>query len=171
MHVVQDMLAHPDAPLPILSRIVEAPVFAADGALVTVPGYHEGSRTYYAPRTDFNVPAIPTAPAPEDIERARNLLVQDLLGDFPFTSDAERAHALAFLLLPFVRELIGGPTPLHLVEKPSPGTGASLLVEVLAFPAAGHPTAVLTEGRNEEEWRKRITAKLASAPAITVIDN
>ena len=31
------------------------------------------------------------------------------------------------------RALIDGPTPLHLVEKPTPGTGATLLVDVLTF--------------------------------------
>src|SRR5262245_29630161 len=38
LHVVRDMLATPDIPLPVLSRIVEAPVFAPDGTLQTYPG-------------------------------------------------------------------------------------------------------------------------------------
>ena len=37
----------------------------------------------------------------------------ELLGDFPFTGDAERPHAVGFLLLPFLRELVDGPTPIH----------------------------------------------------------
>jgi len=81
------------------------------------------------------------------------------------------AHAVGLLLLPFARDLIEGPTPLHLVEKPSPGTGASLLVDVLTSPATGHSVQAMTEGGGEEEWRKRITAKLRSGPAVTLIDN
>jgi hypothetical protein len=91
--------------------------------------------------------------------------------DFPFVSDADRAHAVAFQLLPFIRELIEGPTPLHLIEKPSPGTGATLLVDVLAFPALGRPLPTITEGRDEDEWRKRITAKLLTGPSILLLDN
>jgi hypothetical protein len=105
------------------------------------------------------------------LRTARSLLLDDLLGDFPFTSEAERAHALALLLLPFVRPLIEGPTPLHLVEKPMPGTGATLLVDAIAVVATGHSASIMTEGRDEEEWRKRITAKLREAPLMVVIDN
>ena len=42
------MLAMPDIFLPVLERIVEAPVFGPDGTIETTPGYHAGSRTYYA---------------------------------------------------------------------------------------------------------------------------
>ena len=40
MDVIKDMLAMPEPPLPVLSRIAEVPVFAPDGALQTDPGYH-----------------------------------------------------------------------------------------------------------------------------------
>lgn len=177
MDVVNDVLATPDIKLPILTRIVEAPVFAMDGTLQTTPGYHPRSQTYYVPAAGFTVPNVPETPDSQDVESARNILCDELLGDFPFVvSDsakpsAELAHAVALLLLPFARDLISGPTPLHLIEKPSPGTGATLLVDMLAFPAIGRSMAIMTEGRDEDEWRKRITAKLRSAPAHLNIDN
>ncbi len=37
--------------------------------------------------------------------------------------EADRAHALALLLLPYARDLIDGPTPNHLAESPEPGSG------------------------------------------------
>jgi hypothetical protein len=73
--------------------------------------------------------------------------------------------------LPFARDLIDGPTPLHLFEKPSPGTGATLLVDMLSLPATGRALATMTEGRDEDEWRKRITAKLRSGSTFILIDN
>lgn len=171
MHVVRDMLASPDPPLPILTRIVEAPVFTPDGSLHFTPGYCAASRTWYAPAPRFVVPAVPERPSPEEVARARQLILDELLGDFPFIGEAERAHAVALLLLPFARELIDGPTPFHLLEKPTPGTGASLLAEILTYPATGRCLATLTEGRDEDEWRKRITAKLSTGPAVVLIDN
>ena len=33
---------------------------------------------------------------------------------------------------------------LHLVEKPSPGTGATLLADVLTYPSMGRPVAAMT---------------------------
>lgn len=169
--VVKDVLATPDMPLPILMRIVEAPVFAKDGTLLTTPGYHPASQTFYVPAEGFNVPQVSDRPSAEEIDEARLLICYDLLVDFPFTNDAERAHAVALLLLPFARDLIPGPTPLHLFEKPMPGTGATLLVDMLSYPATGRPIPTMTEGRDEEEWRKRLTAKLRNSPQFVLIDN
>jgi hypothetical protein len=171
LHVVKDILATPNMPLPILARIVQAPVFASDGTLQTAPGYHKASRTYHAPANGFVLPEIADVPSTQDIARARVLIVGELLGDFPFVTDAERAHAVALMLHPFTRDLIDGPTPLHLHEAPSAGTGKGLLVNVLTCPATGQPASVMTAGRDEEEWRKRITSKLRTAPTFVLIDN
>jgi hypothetical protein len=57
--VVRELLAQPDMPLPVLTRILEAPVYAADGALQTVSGYHPAGRTYYALAAGFTVPDVP----------------------------------------------------------------------------------------------------------------
>lgn len=48
-----------------------------------------------AGRNGDMVPAIPERTTVGDIANARALLLDDLLGDFPFTSLAERAHAVA----------------------------------------------------------------------------
>lgn len=165
--VVNDVLATPDQPLPILTRIVEAPVFAPSGELQTTPGYHPASQTFYAPAAGFTVPDV----TGRDVEHARDLICDELLSDFPFVGDAELAHAVALLLLPFARDLIDGPTPLHMIEKPAPGTGATLLIDMLAFPATGRPIPTMTEGRDEDEWRKRLTAKIRSGAAFALIDN
>jgi hypothetical protein len=66
---------------------------------------------------------------------------------------------------------IDGSTPLHLIEKPAPGTGAGLLTDVLTTVFLGYSAATMTEGRDEDEWRKRITAKLLQHNDIIVIDN
>jgi hypothetical protein len=171
-YVVKDILATPTPQLPVLSRVVAAPVVAPDGSLLTTPGYHRASQTYYAPgRTHEAIPAVAERPSAEDITRAKTLILDELLHDFPFTGPPETAHAVALFLLPFARDLIDGPTPLHLIEKPAAGTGAGLLTEVLMYPAAGRAPAVTTEGRDEDEWRKRLTATLRESPAAIVIDN
>ena len=127
MDVVRDILAHPAPPFP-------------DGRA------HRGSFPIRSSGPDSpksrlrrrvaallcsgppipEVPSISSCPSQRGIERARALWLTELMGDFPFVSDAERAHALGLGLLPFLRDLISGPTPLHLIEKPSPGTGAGL---------------------------------------------
>jgi len=169
--IVKDMLAIPNPPLPILDRLVEVPVFASDGSLEIEPGYHVRSRTYFAPSPGFVVPPVPEKPSDDDMARAIVTIQMEMLRDFAFKEDAERAHAVALLLQLFVRDLIDGPTPLYLVEKPTPGTGASLLVDILTYPVMGRPAGLLTEGRDEDEWRKRLTAKLLHGDPVVVIDN
>ncbi|OHC75209.1 MAG: ATPase [Rhodospirillales bacterium RIFCSPLOWO2_02_FULL_58_16] len=169
--LVKALLATPNPDLPVLAGIVAAPVFGRSGELVTKRGYHPACRLLHEPPEGFQLPPIPEQPTLAQIAAARSLLLDDLLGDFPFTSEAERAHALALLLLSFVRPMIDGPTPLHLIEKPSPGTGATLLVDAIAIVATGCSTSIMTEAGDEEEWRKRLTAKLREAPLMAVIDN
>jgi hypothetical protein len=171
MYVVNDMLAEPEPPLPMLTRITRTPTFAVDGSLCNTPGYHAANRVYYAPTPGFQTPLVSECPSKAEVAHAVALIAGELLGDFPFTGPAEAAHAIALFLLPFVRDLIDGPTPLFLIEKPAPGTGGTLLADVLALVAYGVPPASLSEGRDEEEWRKRITAKLLSSPTMTLIDN
>jgi putative DNA primase/helicase len=169
--LIKSLLATPDPSLPILSGIVTTPVFGRGGTLLTEPGYHPDARLLYHAIPGFKMPAVPEHPSPEQIAEARDLLQDDLFGDFPFTSLAERAHAISLLLLGFVRALINGSTPLHLIEKPSPGTGATLMVDAISTILTGTGTLVMTESRDDEEWRKRITAKLRQIPSIVLIDN
>ena len=169
--VVKSVLATPDPALPVLVGIVNTPVFGRNGKLLTSPGYHPDARLLYAPMPGFTVPAIPVRPSAAEIAGARSLLCEDLLGDFPFVGPAELAHVVALLLLGFLRGMIDGPTPLHLIEKPTPGSGATLMVDAIATILTGAGASVMTEGRDDEEWRKRVTAKLRQIPAIVLIDN
>ena len=169
--LVKSLLATPDPALPVLAGIVNTPVFGSDGTLLTAPGYHAEARLLYHPAPGFVLPAVPERPAAQEIERARTLLLDDLLGDFPFVSEAERAHALSLLLLGFLRAMVDGPTPLHVIEKPTPGTGATLMVDAMATVLTGLGASVMTEGRDDEEWRKRLTAKLRQIPSLVLIDN
>ena len=169
--VVRDMLAFPSPPLPPLTRFTSAPIYVPGPKLLNVPGYDPKSQTYYHQPTCLESLRIPKAPTGVAKEQARRFLLEELLVDFPFVADSDRAHALSLLLLPFVRPLIDGLTPLHLVEKPTERTGAGLLVEVLLFGALGGPTPVMTLGRNEDETRRTLTARFLSSPQVILIDN
>ena len=171
LDVVRDMLATPDPPLPVLTRMVEVPVFTRDGALQTEPGYCEGSRMYYAPPKGFKLPEVPQAPSPEDLSRAKALIFEELLVDFPLVDEASKAHALDLVLLPAARELIEGPTPNHLIEAPAPGSGKDLLVDCCLRPSLGPHLAILAQAKAEGEWRKRITASFKQAAGVILIGN
>ena len=170
--VVADMLAHPVGALrlPPVDRIVRAPVFAADGTLQAAPGYHPAGRVIVCPPEGLHMPDLPTALTDHDIEAAV-ALIDDLIADFPFVNGADRAAAFALLLVPFVRDMIDGPTPLHLFEAPAAGTGKGLLAAVALMAAIGDDLGTMTQGRDEDEWRKRISTCLREGKAAILIDN
>ena len=171
LDVVRDLLATPDPPLPVLTRMVEVPVFTSDGTLHTEPGYCQGSRMYYAPPNGFKLLEVPQTPTPEDLSRAKELIFEELLADFPFADESSKAHALALILLPAARELIEGPTPNHLVESPSPGSGKDLLVDCCLRPSLGPHLAILAQAKAEGEWRRRLTASFKQAAGAILIGN
>jgi len=171
LRVVEDMLAHPNPPLPILERIVHAPFFALDGRLIIAPGYDKGSRTLLLLDNGLNIPLVPDAPTAKDVQRARDLILDNLLGDFPFVDQADRANAIAAMLLSPARLMITGPTPIHLFEAASAGSGKGLCVDVVTRPFVGAHVGVISGASQDDEWRKRITAKLREGAAVILADN
>lgn len=166
--VLRDLLAHPEPPLPELTRIAEYPFYTEEGILHTKPGYSEQAKCYC--RFSVRIPKLVEKPLPELVKKAREL-IYELVHDFPFINESERAHALAFAILPFVREMIGGPTPLHAFDAPEPGTGKSLLVAALTSIALGRSAPSATETYAKDEWRKKITSVLIDAPTFVFFDN
>ncbi len=168
----KDIIATPPNqwPFPILKRVTRRPVFTRDGGLIRTPGYNSETGIYYRPRKGFRLPTVPDRPSPEQLGRAKQLIQIELLGDFPFTGN-DRAHAICVSLLPLVRDLIEGPTPLHTLEKPTPGTGASYLVQLLCYLACGSVPAAMTPPKDESEWRRTLFGKLLQAPEVIFLDN
>ncbi|MFH1462880.1 MAG: DUF3854 domain-containing protein, partial [Pseudomonadota bacterium] len=164
--VVRDMLVLPHPELPRIEGVTRLPLVALDGSVAVGAGYDPTSRQYQvvAPEVLAAAAALPTVPDRAAREAARALLLDDLLGEFPFARASDRAHALAALLLPVVRHLVPGLTPLHLVEAPTEGTGKTLLAKVVSLVATGAVAQGTSLPRSEEEIRKKLTATLAGAP-------
>lgn len=169
--VARDVLANPHSSLPRLETVAAAPFFDARGELVASPGFHSESATWLDLPDGWQDQLVPSALTEAHLMWAKSIVLDDLLTDFPFTADSDRAHAVAALLLPFVRQMITGPTPMHLVEAPTPGSGKSLLSELVAIVALGEVPGSTTLTRDENESRKKITAILSRAAPIVTIDN
>jgi DNA primase catalytic core len=157
--------------LPNIHVIVSVPVFGHRGQLLEQPGMHAEDGVWHEPEGGVAVPPVSTAPSSEEIARARSLLVDDVFVDFPFCSEADRAHAVALTLLPFMRRLIPGATPLHLVEAPGQGSGKGLIANVGAVLMWGREAMPCTLPSDEEEVRKTLAAKLLAGAPLVFIDN
>src|SRR5260370_8082341 len=93
------------------------------------------------------------------------------MGEFPFQDRACYANALALLLTPLIRQAINGHVPLALLDATRPGTGKSLLAELVALIATGRKAAMMGAPYDDDEWRNRISAPLSDWTTIIAIDN
>ncbi len=151
---------------PALVGLSYCPMFTENGTLHQEQGYNDNTCVYYADA----VPLGDITPTPANVQRAKDL-IDEMLCDFPFADEASRAHAYALLLLPFVRDLIDGPTPLHAIDAPTAGTGKGLLAEALAYVGRGHELASAPAGKDDAEWAKSITSWLREGRTHVNIDN
>ena len=163
--VARDILGLPAVPVPPLRGVYRTPVLLPSGEWLMRAGYDERSGLY------LDLTGLEGVHHGLSVKDARRWLLEELLGDFPFVDASSRAHALALLLLPFVRPHIDGPTPLHLIEAPLRGTGKSLLADVVALVALGEPAPVLPPDASDEELGKRLTALLIAGAPIVLLDN
>jgi hypothetical protein len=145
-------------------------MFGNDWRLLQEPGYHAADQVYYHP-DHAPLPPVSSHPDSDDVAEARRLICDELLGEFPFAGPGDRAAAVAPVILPFVRHLIEGATPLHLFDSPQPGSGKTLLADAVTIPALGKEPAATTEVANADDLRKWVTAMAVAGEPVVLIDN
>jgi hypothetical protein len=173
--VVQDVMAVPHLPFAPLIGVPRTPFFRPDGTIVALPGYDAATRLYYVPSfaseaRDNSRIEIAEEPAEEDLQGAVEI-VDEAVSDFPYVDKASAANTLALLLTPIMRNVTPGPVPLSVIDKPTPGTGGSLLAEVVALLATGSPAGMMSAPRDDEEVRKQLTSALMRGNLVVTIDN
>lgn len=149
--------------VPVIDRIVDHPMITPDGEILLTEGYHPEWKTYITKSWSINLNTI-------SLEEAKAVL-EDVLVDFPLSTDTHKAHAIALLLQPFVRLLIPGNTPMYVFTAPSPGSGKTLLGKVLLFPALGRVATPEPCPKDDSEMRKYLTSKLLRDHQVVFFDN
>lgn len=162
-YIAKDMLVEPSRELPELNSVVYGPVWSEDGRLLWEPGYHPDAGLWYEASEALER-------VPMTVARAKSFL-EEWLVDFPIQGQAGLAHALALFLTPFVRRMIHGPTPIHLIEAAKEGTGKTKLADVLLIPASGRVPQHSPLSEDEKERQKKITSMLAAGAQIAFFDN
>jgi putative DNA primase/helicase len=147
--------------------IIAAPTIGPSGQLVQSVGFDRSTRLYLA-----NPPAMPpmsSQPTPDDAARALDEL-SGLLCEFPFVDEASRSVALAAILTVVARGAFP-LAPLFAASAPTPGSGKSLLWDVVAAIATGRACPVITPGNKTEELEKRIGSVFVAAQPLVSLDN
>lgn len=163
--VVRDILTQQHLPFPVLRSFASTPVFLSGGRLLERNGYDPDSGIY------LRLKGLDGLTSDMPLEEARTLLLDELLVDFPFADESSMAHAISALLLAFLRELISGPAPMHLIDAPTRGTGKGLLADLISVVTLGVQIDAMVLPRDEDEIDKRITATLMAGHPLILLDN
>jgi hypothetical protein len=151
-----------------LAGITPYPILRPDGTILSKVGYDKKTGMLLQPGGPM--PMIPDNPTKADALAAVELLF-DIVADFPFAKPEHRSAWLAGLLTPAAKHTFHGPSPLFLFDANAAGTGKGLLADATSAILTGRSMSVMSNPRDDDEARKRITSLVMQADPMILIDN
>jgi len=153
-----------------LDGVITGPTIRLDGSVLDKPGYDKETRLLFEPVGDW-AKEVPEKPTLDDAKNALDTLMYPF-EKFPFVDENAKGALLAAILTAVVRPVL--PTaPAFAFDAPVQGSGKSLLASCVGALVEGQAPDVWphTQGRDDEEIRKRLTTALRSGVKTIVWDN
>lgn len=152
-----------------LAGFIEAYIVTPSGRLIDKPGYDAETGLFLACSDIPKWSAPPAKPTRAEAQAALDVL-RDLVKDFPFVADEDRAAVIAGVITGLLRRVLPA-APLLAVTAPTPGTGKTLIAETFAIVATGRRASVLSLGHDDAEAEKRLAGVLLAGDAVIALDN
>jgi hypothetical protein len=153
--------------LPPLSGVVRQPYFReSDGELIAQPGYDKTSQRFGV--FDARQFVLPE-PTPEAARAALGLL-EDLLTEFHFVADTDKAAALSAMFTAVVRPTLAYAPAFH-AKAPVFGSGKTYLCELIGAFGGPGGNAKVSYPTTSEEATKVILSLLMTSPAVIEFDD
>jgi len=153
--------------LPPLAGLARQPYFREqDGELIMQPGYDKTAQRFGV--FDARQFVIPD-PTPEAARKALTLL-EELLTEFHFVGDTDKAAALAAIFTAVVRPTLAYAPGFH-VRAPVFGSGKTYLCELIGAFAGPGGNAKVSYPTTSEEATKVILSLLLFSPAVIEFDD
>lgn len=152
-----------------LDAVVDHPVILGDGTVVANNGYDPRARLLVCVPPDLHL-TVPARPTRADAVAAVAVLT-DLVGDFPFETEAHRAAWVAALLTPLAQFSYDGGAPLFLFDANTRAAGKTLLADSVPLVLTGRRFAVMSYTNDREELRKKITSLAMEGERLVLLDN
>ncbi|TCP41352.1 hypothetical protein [Rhodovulum marinum] len=169
--LLKQILAHGERrQLKPLEAVITGPTIRLDGTLLSEPGYDSVTRLLFDPVGE-EVPVVPLQPNQNEAAEALERLLEPFRS-FPFVDAAARGALLAALLTAAVRPIL--PTaPAFAFDAPIQGSGKTLLASCVGALTNGRTPDIWphTQGRDDEEVRKRLFTALRTGSRALVWDN
>ncbi|MEI6506523.1 MAG: hypothetical protein WCO90_11685 [Planctomycetota bacterium] len=152
-----------------LEGIYNGPVLQADKTVAGLSaGYDAATRCWFDTTEDWSELSVP--PTEQEVETAVATLL-DVIAEFPFCSDVDRSVWIAAILTRIARPAFEGPSPLFIFNATTPGSGKTLLANLIGLITEGYAPGMKTLPSSDEETRKLLTSSLLAGEGILVFDN
>lgn len=151
-----------------LLGVIDAPTLRPDGSVLCTTGYDAATGLLLLPGSTI-FPTVPMQPTEAEAQTALGCLLEILKG-FPFLEPVDRSVALAAVLTALIRPSLR-TAPMFAFRAAKMGSGKSLLADVVSLIATGRCAAVMSQGADEHEDKKRMLPILAEGDPVAVIDN
>lgn len=152
-----------------LAGFIEAPTITLDGRLIHKSGHDSETGLFQACAAIPGWSAPSAKPGKAEAQAALDVLLE-LVHDFPFVADEDRAAVVAGIITGLLRRVLPA-APLLAVTAPTPGTGKTLIAETFAIIATGRRASVLSLGHDDAEAEKRLAGVLLAGDAVIALDN
>ncbi|MCC7066292.1 MAG: bifunctional DNA primase/polymerase [Planctomycetes bacterium] len=151
-----------------LVGVLDSPTLRSNGGILAREGYDRTSGLYVA-LGGQHWPPIPDRPTQDEARAALDKL-RWVVKDFPFLESADGCVAMAAILTALIRPSLR-TSPMFAFRAAKMGSGKSLLADIVSLIAAGRQAAVMSQGADENEDKKRMLPILAEGDPVAVIDN
>lgn len=144
-----------------LEGVTHTPIIKADGSVLTTPGYDDDTAVLYLPDPGLVVPEVDR----RGLDRARTL-IDEMLEGFPFVTTHDRANYIAALLTPIMRNMLPPPYRMVAIGAPQPGSGKSLLGQILRIVHGGVLRSEFPVSKEEQSKQFLAILDTTSAPVV-----
>lgn len=152
-----------------VQKFTRTPTITADGQVTREPGYYSESEILYAPSEKFECDA-PEKPTSGQTQRALDTLLEPTR-DIPFVGESDVANTIACMLAITGRSVIQGPIPLFMPYSSTPGTGKSLLADIISAAATAEFFPPQAFPNEESEQIKTVVSILRQGKPVALFDN
>lgn len=153
--------------LPQLRGVAHVPIMAADGSVVTTPGYHAESEMWITstlPRV-----TLPDRPTRDDALASLDKL-RHLFREYEFADPANQTAGVAALMTAVTRPSVD-KAPLTLSTSGAPRTGKDHLMRSCSLVAIGQMPDIMSLGTRGEERDKRLSQIFHSGSPAVILSN
>jgi hypothetical protein len=155
--------------MPVIAGVISCPTLRPDGSVLSAPGYDVATGMYHFVDKSIDLSSMKDEPDRDDALAALATL-KELLVEFPFVGDVDRAVAISAKITAVVRPMFP-VVPGHATTATEAGSGKSYGADLCSSIVTGTDCPVLAACESEHEFEKQLSTALLSGCSLINIDN